>query len=85
MYVQHPSSGPAESAAAGSCGFNMSWPSSALVTGGFFVCGDGGTARRREKAREATGFANRPFGELVVISIFLEVLSVIGVVLCAFS
>lgn len=38
-----------------------------------------------EKAREASGFANRPFGELVVISIFLEVLSVIGVVLCAFS
>lgn len=42
-------------------------------------------ARQMEKAREASGFANRPFGELVVISIFLEVLSVIGVVLCAFS
>lgn len=48
MYIQRPSSGRAESAAAGSCGFNMSWPSSALVAGGFVRSGGGGGAANGE-------------------------------------
>jgi len=85
MYFQHPTSGRAESAAAGSCGFNMSWPSSVFIAGGSFVGGGGSAARRMEKAREEMDFANRPFWVLFVITIFLEVLSVIGAVLCIFS
>lgn len=45
MYVQRPTSGRAESAAAGACGFYMSWPSSALVVGGFFVGSGEGSGR----------------------------------------